>query len=104
MARAVVYANGELKVVTRAVPEPADPKQVVVRLLLRPLHRSYELNEAARVSSRIQEPAVPGYEGVGVVHSVRTKMHLTPYTLRMLYWETNVHRDWMGIWNLATVT
>lgn len=70
MARAVVYENGKVSVVTKAVPEPANPKDVVVRLTLRPLHRSFELNEAGRVANTIGAAAVPGYEGVGVVHSV----------------------------------
>lgn len=70
MAKAVVYEDGEVTVVTRAVPEPANAKQVVVHITLRPLHRSFELNEAGRVAKTSGAPAVPGYEGVGVVHSL----------------------------------
>ncbi len=67
-----------LALVTKPVPK-AEPGQVVVRIILRPLNPTdllsyrFEGYAAAKPGS-----FTPGSEGVGVVHDVRNSFHLLP--------------------------
>ena len=74
MARAIVFNGEKLELVTKAVPEPA-PGHVVVRITIRPL-LPVDLLFRDQVFQALGKPIVPGYEGFGIVHSVRL---LTPF-------------------------
>lgn len=70
MARAILYQNGKFEFVKRSVPK-AEPGHVIVHVTLRPVN-PVDLSLIAMVAAQIGGPAVPGYEGCGIVHSVRS--------------------------------
>jgi NADPH:quinone reductase-like Zn-dependent oxidoreductase len=67
-----------LALVTKPVPK-AEPGQVVVRIILRPLNPtdllSYRLEEYAHAKPG---SFTPGSEGVGIVYDVRNSFHALP--------------------------
>ena len=74
MARAIVFNGQKLELVTKEVPKPT-PGHVVVRITIRPLLIA-DVYFRDHILQAIGKPIVPGFEGFGIVHSVRL---LTPF-------------------------
>ena len=88
MARAIVFNGTNLELVQKEVPEPA-PGHVVVRITIRPI-LYVDLIRHAHIFEAIGKPVVPGYEGFGIVHSVRILTHFC-----MNYWNS---MNFWGCW------
>jgi Zn-dependent alcohol dehydrogenase len=74
MARAIVFNGTKLELVQKEVSKPT-PGHVVVRITIRPLLH-VDLFRRHSAFKAIGKPIVPGYEGFGIVHSVRILTHL----------------------------
>ena len=69
MARAIVFNGQKMELVTKEVPKPT-PGHVVVRITIRPI-LIVDVALLDQVLKAIGKPIVPGWEGFGIVHSVR---------------------------------